>query len=75
VLAVHAADAANGCTSTRTYTLSGTTDVNGNILAALPYGLWTVQVTGQVPTSGAWPAVTLNPPYTQPAKSLNVAVN
>ncbi len=74
VLAVHAADTVNGCSSGQTFTLTGTTDINGNILAALPYGLWTIQVTGQTPTSG-WPQVTLNPPYTQPAKSVNVAVN
>jgi hypothetical protein len=59
--------------------MSGTTDVNGNILGALPYGLWTVQVkvggVTQTPTSGVWPTITLNPPYTQPAKSVNVAVN
>ena len=68
-----------GARSGQTWTLSGTTDVNGNILGALPYGLWTVQVKVggvlQTPTSGVWPSVTLNPPYTQPAKSVNVAVN
>ena len=65
----------NGCTSGQTWTLAGTTDVNGNIMGALPYGLWEVHVTGQTPTSGVWPTITLNPPYTQPAKSVNVAVN
>jgi prepilin-type N-terminal cleavage/methylation domain-containing protein len=75
VLAVHAADTGNGCTAGQTWTLSGTTDANGNILAALPYGLWTIQVSGRTPTSGVWPTTTLNPPYTQPAKSVNVAVN
>jgi prepilin-type N-terminal cleavage/methylation domain-containing protein len=74
VLAVHAADTGNGCTAGQTWTLTGTTDVNGNILAALPYGLWTIQVSGQTATFG-WPSITLNPPYTQPAKSLNVVVN
>ena len=79
VFVVHAADTGNGCTSGQTWTMSGTTDVNGNILGALPYGLWTVQVKVagvlQTPTSGVWPSVTLNPPYTQPAKTVNVAVN
>jgi hypothetical protein len=79
VFVVHAADTGNGCTAGQTWTMSGTTDTNGNILGALPYGLWTVQVKVggvlQTPTSGVWPSVTLNPPYTQPAKSVNVAVN
>ena len=74
VVVVHAPDT-NGCTAGQTWSMAGTTDVNGNILGALPYGLWTVQVTGQTATAGVWPSVTLNPPYTQPAKSVNVAVN
>ena len=65
----------NGCTAGQSFSLAGTTDVNGNILGALPYGLWEVRVTGQTATSGVWPTITLNPPYTQPAKSVNVAVN
>jgi prepilin-type N-terminal cleavage/methylation domain-containing protein len=75
---VHAADVANGCTSAQTLTLVGTTDSNGNILAAMPFGLWTANVyvgaTLQSPT-GAWPSITLTPPSGTSTRLLNVAVN
>ena len=57
VVAVHAADAK--CTSGSTLTVASFT-VNGSTTVALPYGTWTLQVTGKTPV-GSWPVVTLDP--------------
>ena len=73
VTLVHAADVGAGCTSGQNFQLPGTTDVSGNILVAMPFGLWTAQVSGQTPT-GAWPSITLSPPSGTSTRLLNVAV-
>jgi hypothetical protein len=57
VVASHAAD--NICASGVTHTL-GTTDVNGELVTALPYGTWTITVTGRT-AAGAWPQVVVDP--------------
>jgi prepilin-type N-terminal cleavage/methylation domain-containing protein len=75
VTLVHAPDTGNGCTSGQTFQLPGTTDASGNILAAMPFGLWTAQVASQTPTSGVWPSITLSPPSGTTTRLLNVAVN
>jgi prepilin-type N-terminal cleavage/methylation domain-containing protein len=57
VVAVHGSD--NGCGSGETVAL-GLTGVNGKLQAALPYGTWTIQVTGHSP-AGSWPTLVLDP--------------
>ena len=63
VVAVHAADAK--CTAGETLTVASFT-VNGSTTIALPYGTWTLQVTGKSPV-GSWPVVTLDPRVTTTA--------
>ncbi len=58
VKAVHGADA--GCGSGETLTL-GSTDATGTLVVAMPFGTWTLQVTGQSPAT-SWPITTLAPP-------------
>jgi prepilin-type N-terminal cleavage/methylation domain-containing protein len=65
VVAVHqlvdASEGADaGCPSGETWAL-GTTDANGIVSGALPFGLWQLQVTGQSPVSD-WPVASLAPP-------------
>lgn len=58
VVATHAAEGApQGCSTARSYPLPGTTDAQGVVRAALPYGTWALAVSGQ-PQSGT---VTLTP--------------
>jgi prepilin-type N-terminal cleavage/methylation domain-containing protein len=55
-------DADNGCAAGVDYTLPGTTDVNGNMTASLPYGRWQFKVSGRVPFPGpSWPYFVLDP--------------
>jgi hypothetical protein len=69
VVAVHAAD--NVCASGATHTL-GTTDANGDLVAALPYGTWTLQVTGRTALA-AWPQLVVDPTATgDPAADVGV---
>ena len=63
VVAVHAADPK--CTSGETLTVASFT-VNASTTIALPYGTWTLQVTGKTPV-GSWPVVTLDPRVTTTA--------
>ncbi len=58
-----------GCPSVESFTL-GTTDAFGNVSGALPYGNWTLSVTGRSPAT-SWPIATLDP---DPAKPQSVAV-
>lgn len=58
IQAVHLADA--GCPSGNTLTFTGSTDANGVLDLAMPYGTWEIQVTGRSP-AGAWPSVVLDP--------------
>ena len=60
VVAVHAADPQ--CASGETLTVASFT-VNGTATIALPYGTWTLQVTGKSPV-GSWPVVVLDPRVT-----------
>lgn len=62
VVGIHAAD--ESCTSGITLQL-GVTDALGNLKTAMPYGLWTFQVTGRSP-SGSWPAPVLDPTTADP---------
>jgi hypothetical protein len=57
VVATHAAD--QTCGSGASYTL-GTTDATGALNSALPYGTWTITVTGKTPKP-SWPLVVLDP--------------
>lgn len=57
VVAVHGAD--SGCPGGETVTL-GVTDAAGVIVAGLPFGTWTIQVTGEAPVS-SWPSAVLDP--------------
>lgn len=58
VVATHAAEGApQGCSTARSYPLPGTTDAQGVVRAALPFGTWALAVSGQ-PGSGT---VTLTP--------------
>lgn len=57
VTATHASDA--GCSGGVTYTL-GTTDASGQVTAALPYGTWTIKVTGRT-VVGSWPIAVIDP--------------
>lgn len=68
-VATHAADSM--CAGGETHTL-GTTDATGSLTTALPYGRWTISVTGRSP-SGAWPALVLDPrASTTPTLQVNV---
>jgi len=58
VVAVHAAD--SGCPSGQTLTIGTVATSVGTLLAALPYGTWTLQVPGHSPV-GSWPTFTLDP--------------
>jgi type II secretory pathway pseudopilin PulG len=60
LVATHATDTM--CSTPRTVAL-GTTDATGSRSVSLPFGKWTISVTGQLPTT-AWPSVTLVPPGT-----------
>jgi hypothetical protein len=57
VVAVYASDPR--CTTGQTLTVASFT-VNGSTTVALPYGTWTLQVTGKSPV-GSWPVVVLDP--------------
>jgi type II secretory pathway pseudopilin PulG len=63
VVAVHAADPK--CTSGETLTVASFT-VNASTTIALPYGTWTLQISGKTPV-GSWPVVTLDPRVTTTA--------
>ncbi|MFN8035961.1 MAG: type II secretion system protein [Acidimicrobiia bacterium] len=69
VTAVHAADA--GCGAGETLTL-GTTDGSGLVTAALPYGTWSIRVSGASP-SGSWPSAVVDPSGS-PSSSVSVTV-
>jgi prepilin-type N-terminal cleavage/methylation domain-containing protein len=71
VTATHAAD--NSCAAGETYTFQGTTDSSGYLLGALPFGLWSFQVTGQIPKT-SWPTTTLAPPADATVVALDVNV-
>ena len=58
VVAVHASGDPR-CASGETLTVASFT-TNGSTTVALPYGTWTLQVTGKTPV-GSWPVVTLDP--------------
>jgi len=58
VVATHAAD--NVCGAGVSHTL-GTTDANGHLETALPYGHWSISVTGRTAASGSWPELVLDP--------------
>jgi len=69
VVATHAADSM--CASGESHTL-GTTDATGTLTTALPYGTWTISVTGRSP-QGSWPALVLDPTAaTPPTQTVNV---
>ncbi|MBV9096717.1 MAG: prepilin-type N-terminal cleavage/methylation domain-containing protein [Frankiaceae bacterium] len=63
VIAVHAADpAGTPCASGETLTAPVTTASGGITQVLLPYGKWTLQVSGKTLQSGkTWPVVTLDP--------------
>ncbi len=51
----------SGCTGANTPAFNvGTTDVNGQVTAALPYGTWQFSVNGKTP-NGSWPVQVLSP--------------
>ncbi len=58
LVAVHASGDPR-CTSGETLTLASLT-TSGTTTVALPYGTWTLQVSGKSPV-GSWPVVTLDP--------------
>lgn len=58
VVAVHASGDPR-CASGETLTVASFT-TNGSTTVALPYGTWTLQVSGKTPV-GSWPVVTLDP--------------
>lgn len=60
VRAIHAPDAR--CVSGADIVL-GVTDVNGDVLVAMPFGQWTLQVDAETAFSGSWPVATIEPPY------------
>jgi type II secretory pathway pseudopilin PulG len=64
VSAVHAAD--NVCGTGITHVL-GTTDTNGDVKVALPYGHWKAQVTAHTPQGGTWPDLVVDPNASSPA--------
>jgi hypothetical protein len=70
VVATHAAD--NICTG-ETHTL-GVTNASGQITTALPYGHWSVSVTGRTAVGGTWPTLVLDPNASSTA-ALEVDVN
>lgn len=69
VVAVHGSD--NGCPAGESYDL-GPTDATGIVTAALPYGTYTLQVTGY--TASGSPAAVLDPTGATSTPSVTVAV-
>jgi prepilin-type N-terminal cleavage/methylation domain-containing protein len=61
-----------GCPSGETFNV-GTTGATGNVAAALPYGNWTITVTGHAAVT-SWPVATLDPTGTTSTPSVNVQV-
>jgi Tfp pilus assembly protein PilV len=57
VVATHPAD--QSCAAGETHVL-GTTDATGTVNAALPYGTWTLSVTGRTALT-TWPSLVLDP--------------
>jgi prepilin-type N-terminal cleavage/methylation domain-containing protein len=49
-----------GCPGGESWDL-GTTDATGTVAGALPYGVWTLKVTGHTAATGSWPTATLAP--------------
>ena len=70
VRAIHAPD--GRCVAGADITL-GVTDINGDVLVAMPFGQWTLQVDAQTAFSGTWPVETVQPPYD--VKPLTIEVN
>jgi hypothetical protein len=69
VVAVHESD--NGCPAGESYDL-GATDTTGTVTAALPYGTYTLQVTGR--TALGTPTAVLDPTGATSTPSVTVAV-
>jgi hypothetical protein len=58
LVATHAPD--HVCAAGETYTV-GVTDLNGELLVALPYGTWEISAVGFTPATGSWPSAVLDP--------------
>jgi prepilin-type N-terminal cleavage/methylation domain-containing protein len=61
-----------GCPSGESFSL-GTTNASGIVAAALPYGNWTLTVTGRSPAT-SWPTAILDPTGTTSTPTVTVAV-
>lgn len=76
VVATHALPAGQssdaGCPTGESFDL-GLTNATGNIAAALPYGNWTLTVTGRTPVA-TWPVATLDPTGTTSTPTVTVQV-
>jgi type II secretory pathway pseudopilin PulG len=67
VVAKHNAD--TGCPAGETLTV-GPADATGKVLAALPYGAWTIQ-SGAIPI-GSWPSVVVDPTKANPSATVTI---
>jgi hypothetical protein len=71
ISAIHAAG--TGCTAGETLTTTTTTDTNGKIRLALPYGAWTIRAAITSPVRNGTATVTLDP-VTTAVPALTVVV-
>jgi hypothetical protein len=51
------------CASGQTLSVSVTSDANGLVTMALPFGQWTIQLSGKT-VIGSWPVASLDPSIT-----------